>query len=296
MRGHGRISGCLRSRLGGDTMSARPAESGHWYTTSGEPMYEVPKAKGDGTRKATLRDARKLHLVPGITSVIRELSAPAIERWKRGQTLMAALTTTRLEGETDEEMVRRIERDADEEAKQAAERGTAIHAQVQHWAETGEGTDTEPVRGVAAFLSGLAPHTAEAKAPWCSEVPFAHPMGYGSKADLFDRLGRWLIDVKTKEFDATNLPSETYESHWMQLAATREGLAMTSGAAYLQPRCVQEARCGILYLSRTDPEVFAFVEVSEEQLAKGWSLFCAALEVWSLRRGYCGAFDKEVHA
>ena len=38
-------------------------ESGHWYQADGTPAYEIKKP-GGGMRPATLRDARKLGLLP----------------------------------------------------------------------------------------------------------------------------------------------------------------------------------------------------------------------------------------
>ena len=40
----------------------KPAESGHWYTQTGEPMYTVIGANGK-ERNTTLRDAKKDNLV-----------------------------------------------------------------------------------------------------------------------------------------------------------------------------------------------------------------------------------------
>jgi hypothetical protein len=41
----------------------KTAESGHWYTQTGEPMYTVIGANGK-ERNTTLRDAKKDNLVP----------------------------------------------------------------------------------------------------------------------------------------------------------------------------------------------------------------------------------------
>jgi hypothetical protein len=41
------------------TKAERPSEGGHWYDQHGNQIGEVERAKGDGMRKPTLRDARK---------------------------------------------------------------------------------------------------------------------------------------------------------------------------------------------------------------------------------------------
>jgi hypothetical protein len=103
------------------------AESLHWYTRDGEPAYEVPAAKG-GMRPTTLRDARKLNLVPSVTTIIRCAAAPGLELWKANQLMMAALTLPRRDGEAEKDWLSRVVQDSKEQARKAAARGTAIHA------------------------------------------------------------------------------------------------------------------------------------------------------------------------
>jgi hypothetical protein len=44
-------------------------ENAHWYRRDGEPLHSVPSAKGE-PRPTTLRDARKLGLLPSVTNVL----------------------------------------------------------------------------------------------------------------------------------------------------------------------------------------------------------------------------------
>jgi hypothetical protein len=67
------------------------AESLHWYDRHGRPCYEVMSKPGV-MRPTTLRDARKLNLVPSVTNIIRCAAAPGLEIWKQQQVMMAALT------------------------------------------------------------------------------------------------------------------------------------------------------------------------------------------------------------
>ena len=52
-------------------MSDFAKESSHWYWPDGRTCYEVERADGKGMRAATLRDARKLGLYPGVTGIIK---------------------------------------------------------------------------------------------------------------------------------------------------------------------------------------------------------------------------------
>ena len=69
----------------------RPSESGHWYTRTGEPMYQV-KSNGGVLRNTTLRDARKYDLVPSVTTILNCAAKPGLEAWKQQQILLASLT------------------------------------------------------------------------------------------------------------------------------------------------------------------------------------------------------------
>jgi hypothetical protein len=109
---------------------AHASESMHWYGQDGSPQYTLIGANGK-ERPPTLRDARKLGLVPSVTSVIRCAAAPGLERWKQEQVLMAALTLPRRPDEPEADWLRRVVQDSQEQGRRAAERGTAIHAAIQ---------------------------------------------------------------------------------------------------------------------------------------------------------------------
>ena len=83
------------------------SESGHWYTQEGDPMYTVPKKKGGGLRATTLRDARKLNLVPSVTTVMKELAAPQLEMWKIKQAVTFSKKMRKRSGETDDQFAMR---------------------------------------------------------------------------------------------------------------------------------------------------------------------------------------------
>ena len=75
------------------------AESGHWYTREGEPMYTIIGANGK-ERNTTLRDAKKEGLVPSVTTILSMIAKPSLENWKIDQALNSALTLDREEGES----------------------------------------------------------------------------------------------------------------------------------------------------------------------------------------------------
>src|SRR5690348_3246640 len=124
------MEGCrLMAIIATETTSGRPSEGGHWYDRTGAAVYEIRGANGK-MRPVTLRDARKLNLVPGFSAIAQMEYKPALERWKIEQALMAALTLPRLDGEDDGAFLTRAREDAQEQSRKAADRGTAIHAAI----------------------------------------------------------------------------------------------------------------------------------------------------------------------
>ena len=61
-------------------------EGGHWYTTTGEPAYTTIGANGS-ERNTTLRDARKLGLIPSVTTINNMLAKAGLNSWLQQQVL-----------------------------------------------------------------------------------------------------------------------------------------------------------------------------------------------------------------
>lgn len=255
------------------------AESMHWYGRDGSPQYTIKGVNGN-ERPPTLRDARKLGLVPSVTSIIRCAAAPGLEMWKRDQVLMAALTLPRKPEESEADWLKRVVQDSQEQGRKAADRGTAIHAAIQgHY----EGVPPEQdywlhVNGAIRALIGYAP-----SAKWVAERSFASLMGFGGKCDLYSVDPAYVCDFKTKEFGPED-DLKTWPEHAMQLAAYREGLL------------VPDALCAIVYVSVTVPGLVQVIEIEPEELEKGWKMFQGLLTYWQAKSGYMSAFEEAVAA
>jgi hypothetical protein len=250
------------------TIVVRAAESNHWYAKDGKPAYSVMGANGK-ERSTTLRDARKMNLVPSVTTIIKSAASPSLEMWKLNQMMLAALTLPRVDNEPEEEFIARIQRDSKEHAKMAAERGTAVHTAVESMYsgvmhaefadhQAGVYREIEKEFGVTEFQP---------------EKAFAHELGYGGKLDLFtpnyqDR--GLVIDIKTKEFSD---PSKVagYDEHMMQLAAYRVGVDLPN------------ADCANVFVSVTVPGLVVINKWSQEDLARGWEMFNGLLTYWQAK-------------
>lgn len=242
----------------------RASESNHWYTRDGAPMYTVEASTG-GQRPTTLRDARKLNLVPSVTTVLNIAAKPGLTFWLQKQVLLAALTLPRLRDEPEDEFIARIIDDSKEQGRAAADAGTEIHASIQGFYEG------QPVTRHSEHIVGCTKTISDTFGlhGWIAERSFGHELGFGGKVDLHSPQGI-VIDIKTKEFtDPSKI--DTYDEHLMQLAAYRVGLGMP------------EARCANVFVSRSVPGLAKVVEWSPEDLARGWKMFAALLNFWQLK-------------
>lgn len=244
----------------------KASEGGHWYDRQGRLIETVPGSKGDPVRP-DIRHARKFDLAPGCTTIIRAAHREQLVQYRERQVLMAALTLSRLPGESDDGFVDRVLRDSKEHAKQAAEQGSDVHGRIER-----------RVAGdpwvLAADLE-LQRLTGVPLSKWLSEVPCVSEFGFATKSDLHycdaQDATAWVVDVKTK--DGTLGDLRLWDEHYQQLAATRQALGL--------PR----ARCAIVFVSRTEPQAIA-IEADEPDLRDGWECFRCLLGYWQAKNRY----------
>ncbi len=246
---------------------ARAAESTHWYTRTGDPMYTVPSKKDGSQRPTTLRDARERNLVPSVTTILNIAAKPGLNVWLQEQAILAALTLPRYENELESVWLKRVVQDSKSQAREAADLGTEIHTAVQGFYE-GRKASAFPIH-VQTCTKAIESHYGARN--WVAERAFAHEMGFGGKVDLHS--DGIVIDIKTKDFSD---PSKVvpYDEHLMQLAAYRVGLGMP------------EARCANVFISRTNPDLAVVTEWAEEDLQRGWKMFTALLSFWQYKNQY----------
>jgi hypothetical protein len=245
---------------------ARASESLHWYRRDGTPQYTV-KAKDGSDRPTTLRDARKMDLVPSVTTIIKCAASPGLEAWKIQQMMLAAMTLPRAADEAEDLYIQRVIADSKEQGRKAAERGTEIHAALEGYFENGILTASH-----GHFQSSVEDAVIRVFGDrhWSTEKAFAHEAGFGGKIDLHttDNDGV-VIDFKTKEFTQDNIEKISgYDENLMQLAAYRVGLNL--------PR----ARCANVFVSVTEPGLVKVYEWEPEDLDRGWKMFEALMKYW----------------
>ena len=248
-------------------------ETAHWYTREGVPCHYLPNKSRGGERPTTLRDAKKLDLVPSVTTIMRGgLPKPyGLELWDKRQLLEHALTTERREGETDAEYVQRIQDDYEAAKAAPADLGTRVHACI---ADTLRGEYTPGVYTDQELL------IADRAITWL-EVNFPHAIvqhvehtvvhreyAYAGTIDVVLRDGRIpiLIDWKTQEPKGGEVK---VRDDWVrQLAAY--------SAAY---DSVYNTQCVNVILP-TDGSETSTRDWSLREVVNGWDVFLAARRVY----------------
>jgi hypothetical protein len=199
--------------------------------------------------------------LPSVTEILKVLAKPGLDKWKETQLLQAALTLPAIEGESLDEYAKRVMEDSKKHAQNARELGTKIHGAIER---SFAGKQHEYADNVSSAVSVLPKNQ-----DWNAERSFAHSSGYGGKCDLHS--SEWAIDFKTTEKNLDEL--KTWDEHHMQLSAYRNGLA------------IPHAKCGIVYVSVVEAKS-RLIEITEEELLRGFDMFMAALSFWKAAKKY----------
>lgn len=191
---------------------------GHWYTKDGKSMHFIVGKNGK-ERATTLRDARKLDLVPSVTEILNLLNKPALTNWLVNQAYMSALTLPKNEGETIDDFKKRAEIDAKKESIEARDLGSEIHQNIENAFLGKPYTKHEKtVNSVIDYITELTGTN-----DFTPEVTFSSPAGYGGMIDLVG--DNVVIDYKTKDFDDPE-KVKGYDENCMQLSAYAHGILM----------------------------------------------------------------------
>jgi len=241
--------------------------SKHWYNLDGEPKYTVPYADHKkGMRPTTLRDARKLNLLPSVTEILKIMDKPGLSRWLEERILESALTLPREDNETDDQYKSRIRQDSKEISLLARDTGSEIHDAIESAFK--ERPINEKYRLIAEKVKFVI--EKELGQGWESEKRFGCDLGYGGMVDL-SRFNT-ILDFKTKEELKTKM---TFDEQLMQLVAYGMGL----GYHY------HETRFYNVFVSwKGDIEIHEWKEL--EDIERAWEMFKSCLRLWQLKHRY----------
>jgi len=245
------------------------SEAGHWYSKTGEAKYTIIGANGK-ERNTTLRDARKFGYLPSVSAILRVADNPGLDKWKRDTLLMAAATLPKVEGESVEQWMERVEKDSNEQSSKARDLGTEIHGSLER-AYLGKDYNPEHEVFVKSTMNIIREHFNDWV--WSAEKSFASPLGYGGKVDLHAG-SSIVIDFKTSAFDDAD-KKKGYDEYILQLVAYAKGLGMREGF-----------RCANVLVSTSTPGLVKIIEYTQEEMQTAWEKFLCLLRYWQLDKAY----------
>jgi hypothetical protein len=257
-------------------------DSSHWYSLDGKPVHTQPTKDGEGQRATTLRDARKMMLLPSVTSIIGILDKPQLTRWKMREVAKAAIA---IPGPQGDEPVERFADRAIEAAMsqvgEAADLGSRIHAAIENLMRGGAEEPSEELRPyVKPVLDWMRQVGVKVTHSEIVLVNAVH--GFAGRVDaLFtwgDAFGKMgILDFKTKKTKEGE-KVEAYDEHTLQLAAYA---ATHYGAEHLQ-----HVVAANLFISSTEPGRLEVVKHDKAKLVAAYEAFCQMCAVWRFRKGY----------
>lgn len=254
-----------------------PEETGHWYSRSGEPRYQV-RAKSSGQmRGTTLADAKREGYVPSVTTITSIVAKPQLTNWLIDQAIHAALTLPR--GDRSEaDYIAAIKLDGKAQAKAAAEEGDRIHNAIEcdFKGQLYDAKYRPHVAEVRLFLAEMFPGVTD----WIAEASFASEYGYGGKVDLHSPSTGIVVDFKSKDGDFSDKKKLAYDQD-VQLAAYQRGLQL--------PR----NKCANLFVSRTHPGRVASHVWTAEQIDRAWDEFVCILALWKSQKRWDSSFRNQ---
>lgn len=260
--------------------------STHWYYTDGRPCYELAKKDGKGMKSPTLADARKLNLLPSVTSIINLLDKPALTSWKVEQGVLAVLTTPRQLDpatgvlEADDAFVHRVmqvEKVQDEEAATARDKGTAIHDTLEAVL-----TQKDLTPDQMALLPWIAPavHGIRAHGKVYKTEQILVGDGFAGRTDLILEAPAWW---EVWDFKSTKkLPDKgSWDEHVLQLAAY--AAAFIGCVAPDKTKPVKTFNC---YISTVEEGKFAIFENNADWAKDFAEGFMPLVRFWQWKNNF----------
>ena len=247
--------------------------SGHWYDAEGRSAHVI-LGKNGKERNTTVADARKMGLLPSVTSVQGILHKEQLVSWRIEQAIMSALTLPKEENETLEDYARRVVKDSKEATTKAANHGTRMHEQAENILMGRAVCKDEDLQPYIATFKKWSEENVE-KTHWCERSLVG--AGYAGRCDAYVKLkgiGDAIIDLKNRKVNKKYNTPPFYPHDGQQLWAYRN--------ASENPKCA----CVSVVLASNDPEYIEHHQWDEDELYQAGIAFCAMQKVWSWVKGY----------
>ena len=258
----------------------------HWYLPDGSPYHEVVRADGNGMRSVTLRDARKVNALPSVTNILGVLAKPGLDAWKQEQAILAALTLPRLEDEMLDTFARRVVTDMTEQVRSAADLGSAVHAAIEVYLQTGEPPDDpDIVRLFKPIKLWIDEHIE--RIGLVETVAVHSQCGFAGRIDVVAKLkstGTWaVIDFKTQKMkpDKKGVYQAAFYETWpLQLMAYFKALNHSGECSH------QLEDIASVVINSVEPTPVQMKVWPREDHESLWQAFNNARELWCFIKGY----------
>ena len=247
--------------------------SGHWYDAEGRSAHVI-LGKNGKERNTTVADARKMGLLPSVTSIQGILHKEQLVSWRIEQAIMSALTLPKEENETLEDYARRVVKDSKEATTKAANHGTRMHEQAENILMGRAVCKDEDLQPYIETFRKWSEENVE-KTHWCERSLVG--AGYAGRCDAYVKLkgiGDAIIDLKNRKVNKKYNTPPFYPHDGQQLWAYRN--------ASENPKCA----CVSVVLASNDPEYIEHHQWDEDELYQAGIAFCAMQKVWAWVKGY----------
>jgi hypothetical protein len=280
--------------------SGRAIESSHWYNRDGVAVHQVEmKTKPGEYKNTTIKEARQMKLLPSVTNVLGILDNKILTDWKMRQVCLAAMTSSRNGGESDEDYMDRILNLSTVVTKSAADFGTAMHAAVDTFLMSGK--PPEPAPDNQQVIEYWPPverwlNDNIYAAVMCEYVVTELTLGYAGQVDVKAILkgkaaeemklvnseydGFAILDFKTRKVQPPKKAGElgailTYESDVRQLSAY----------AHADEQCPVAS----VIIGSNEKGRVKFHAWSQQEQDEALHIFAVCLHLWSLIKNYSPA-------
>ena len=267
----------------------------HYYTRDGETAYTVPYADGRPGKDTTIADARKLGLVPSVTEVMKVQDKPGLNHWfSNRMALYGAKNAELLPGMEEYKWLGMVRDQANEKTDEAIDIGTALHDIVEAVVNNSPLPDIDfPVGDPEVFFDSFCEWWGKTGfRVVCTELPFAHPMGFGGRIDLcaLDKSDKdVIVDWKSRDTAGKKIQRLVFEdSNPIQLAAYLEGFRHHCFREY--GGYVHMPRLANVIISRDEPGRVEMYEWDFTEYGRYWDWFKGLFEVWKCKNRYDPAF------
>jgi len=263
---------------------------GHYYNLDGDACHTQPTKAGskNKTRPTTVADARKLKLLPSVTTVFDVISKPFLTEWQIKEALKVAYGCPAGVFENEDEWISYVRSKASEQVGMAADLGTNVHKAIemalntQEWAQELKSyvlptLDIVRSMNINEQISESVTVNSEIGYAGCVDLS-----GWMKDAESMVEIPTVpvIVDFKTKKTKAGEKidVSETYP--W-QLAAYHVS-KFGKGQRELHPL----AKACNIYISSTEPGRVEVKWYDKDELDDSFECFKACHKLWCLRNKY----------